>query len=152
MTGDVKVGQFPKGPSLYRGPAATRAGSTSHECLLLFCKNILTLPEAQPFVLLHPFCPAFRSRPLDLATQSFLFFSEALSHPPGPCLPRFRTCLYQTGAKPRIRGPGGGLSYETTCDMTTQAVVFFSEAAPAGLGFLDGVVHTSLSTPAPKWS
>ena len=47
---------------------------------------------------------------------------------------------------------GGGLPYETTCDMTTQAVVFFSEAAPAGRGFLDGVVHTSLSTPAPKWS
>lgn len=29
---------------MYRGPAAKRAGSTSHECLLLFCKNILTLP------------------------------------------------------------------------------------------------------------
>ena len=152
MTGDVKVGQFPKGPSLYRGPAATRAGSTSHECLLLFCKNILTLPEAQPFVLLHPFCPAFRSRPLDLTTQSFLFFSEALSHPPGLVSLGFAPVCIRQVRNQGYEARGGGLSYETTCDMTTQAVVFFSEAAPAGFGFLDGVVHTSLSTPAPKWS
>ena len=49
MTGDLKVGQFPCGPSLYRGPAAKRVGWTSHKCLPVFCKNILTLPEDQTF-------------------------------------------------------------------------------------------------------
>ena len=148
MTGDLKVGQLPCGPSLYRGPAAKRVGWTSHKCLLVFL--ILTLPEAHTFCCIHfveLFFPFLLIRP----HKPFCSFQEPFPSPK-PCLPRFRTCLYQTGAKPRIRGPGGGLSYETTCDMTTQAVVFFSEAAPAGLGFLDGVVHTSLSTPAPKWS
>ena len=101
---------------------------------------------------MHPLCSAFLPFPLDSAPEAFLFFSEALSHPPGlvslgfahVCIRQVRNQGYEAG--------GGGLSYETTCDMTTQAVVFFSEAAPAGFGFLDGVVHTSLSTPAPKWS
>ena len=53
MTGDLKVCQFPCGPSLYRGPAAERVGWTSHKCLPVFCKNILTLPEAHTFCCIH---------------------------------------------------------------------------------------------------
>ena len=53
MTGDLEVGQFPQGPPLYRGPAAKRVGWSSHKCLLVFCKNILTLPEAQTLCCIH---------------------------------------------------------------------------------------------------
>ena len=53
MTGDLKIGQFPSGPPLYRGPVDKRVGWMSHKCLPGFCNNILTLPEAQTVCCIH---------------------------------------------------------------------------------------------------
>ena len=150
MTGDLKIGQLPCGPSLYRGPAAKRVGWTSHKCLPVFCKNILTLPEAHTFCCIHfveLFFPFLLIRP----HKPFRSFQKRFPIPQA-LSPQVSHLSASDRCETKDTRPGGGLSYETTCDMTTQAVVFFSEAAPAGLGFLDGVVHTSLSTPAPKWS
>ena len=153
MKGDLKVGQFPCGPSLYRGLAAKRVGWTSHKCLPVFCKNILTLPEAQTFYCIHfaeLFFPSlricfhyFRTNPCRLPHRGS-----------GPCLLRFRTCLYQTGAKLRIRGLGAYFSDEISglWWFSTPIDLWRSESWRGLKAFLDGVVHTSLSTPAPKRS
>ena len=90
----------------------------------------------------------------------------------GTCAVRLRTCLYQTSAQLTVRGRGGKFSMKSTEKLLHPApgeharrddpqanplefrikLIVMNYIIMFARRFLDGVVHTSLSTPALKWS
>ena len=119
-----------------------------------------------------PRCPmGTRSGELPLACER----SPARAAPhkrSGTCAVRFRTCLYQTSAQLTARGRGAKFSMKSTEKLLHPApgeharrddpqanpldfrikLIIMNCIITLARRFLDGVVHTSLSTPAPKWS